>query len=105
MIDLFPPRISASSAVSQEACHACPSGKETIRREEIGYYHCFNRCVRRAFLCGVDPLTGNDYGHRKAWILDWTGRQLRSGKPARSPPIRLRFSSGSKSMLHAGPRS
>ena len=42
--------------------------KETIRRDEVGYYHCFNRCVRRAFLCGVDPLTGNDYGHRKTWI-------------------------------------
>ena len=28
--------------------------KETVRREEVGYYHCLNRCVRRAFLCGVD---------------------------------------------------
>ena len=42
--------------------------KETIRQDEIGCYHCFNRCVRRAFLCGVDPMTGNDYGHRKTWI-------------------------------------
>ena len=24
--------------------------------------------MRRSFFCGVDPLTGNDYEHRKGWI-------------------------------------
>ncbi|MBQ1782165.1 MAG: hypothetical protein II007_00770 [Gammaproteobacteria bacterium] len=26
--------------------------------------------MRRAFLCGEDRLTGNDYSHRKAWVLE-----------------------------------
>ena len=36
---------------------------------EVGIYHCINRCVRRAFLCGQDPLTGQSFEHRKTWWL------------------------------------
>jgi hypothetical protein len=38
--------------------------------DEVGVYHCMARCVRRAFLCGVDPLTKHDYDYRKEWIRE-----------------------------------
>ncbi len=43
---------------------------QIVVEDEVGVYHCIARCVRRAFLCGVDPYTRQDYSHRKEWILD-----------------------------------
>ncbi len=37
---------------------------------EVGVYHCINRCVRRSFLCGGDPVSGKNYDHRRQWIQD-----------------------------------
>jgi len=44
--------------------------KRLISLEATSYYHCIARCVRRAFLCGEDHLTGQSYEHRKAWVIE-----------------------------------
>ncbi len=44
--------------------------KQQISLADTPYYHCISRCVRRAFLCGHDSVTGKDYEHRKQWVAD-----------------------------------
>ena len=41
---------------------------ELVDRENGGFYHLYNRCVRQAWLCGQDPYTGENFDHRREWI-------------------------------------
>jgi REP element-mobilizing transposase RayT len=41
-----------------------------ISLADTPYYHITSRCVRRAFLCGVDHYSGQSYEHRRQWVVD-----------------------------------
>jgi len=46
-----------------------PRARNTIiSLNDTPYYHCVARCVRRAFLCGIDHYSGNNYQHRRQWL-------------------------------------
>ena len=44
--------------------------KALVSLSDTPYYHVVARCVRRAWLWGLDEYAGRDYSHRKTWVLD-----------------------------------
>ena len=68
--------------------------KKLLRCRGQAVYHCWNRCVRRAFLCGRDPLTGRDLSHRRDWIID------RQQQLARLFAIEIEFHAEMSNHLH-----
>ncbi len=41
-----------------------------VSLSDTPWYHVVCRCVRRAFLCGQDAHSGENYDHRRGWIVD-----------------------------------
>ena len=44
--------------------------RQLIDANTTPVYHVITHCVRRAFLCGEDKLSGRSYEHRRGWIVD-----------------------------------
>lgn len=43
--------------------------KQLVSLIDTPWYHVVSRCVRRSWLCGVDPYNGIDYSHRRDWVV------------------------------------
>ncbi len=41
---------------------------ELFEASEVAVIHVLNRCVRRCFLLGDDPVSGKNFDHRKEWL-------------------------------------
>jgi hypothetical protein len=54
---------------------------QLVLTDTASTFHCVQRCVRRAFLCGIDDYTGQSFEHRKHWYRT----ELRSSPPASQP--------------------
>jgi hypothetical protein len=59
---------------ADKALPCCHAVGMTMARSHLvdphkpGFYHRISRCVRRVWLCGIDPYNGTSYEHRQKWV-------------------------------------
>ena len=68
--------------------------RKLLGRSRKAVFHCTARCVRRAWLCGKDPLTNEDYTHRRRWI------NIREEQLAALFAIELEYTAEMRNHLH-----
>lgn len=62
---------SSLTATTPLSRHASPMAQprfQLVQSDTASTFHCVQRCVRRAFLCGIDRYTGQSFEHRKHWV-------------------------------------
>ncbi len=42
--------------------------RQLVDPTQAQMFHCIQRCVRRSWLCGLDPHTQMSFEHRKSWV-------------------------------------
>ena len=42
--------------------------KSVVHADNLGVYHCIQRCIRRVFLCETDAVSGASIEYQRAWI-------------------------------------
>jgi len=60
----------AEAVDGEEKVMARSPRRDLVDATEVGVYHCVQRAVRRAWLCGQDPVTGKNFDHRNVWIQE-----------------------------------
>jgi hypothetical protein len=48
----------------------CLLATDSIESANVGVYQCVQRAVRRAWLCGQNPVTGKNFDHRKIQLQE-----------------------------------
>ncbi|MET0657808.1 MAG: alpha-amylase family glycosyl hydrolase, partial [Steroidobacteraceae bacterium] len=66
-----PPLVLSTPIKERTSLQGMTTARKTqISLQDTPYYHVVARCVRRAWLWGVDEYAGKDYSHRKRWVLE-----------------------------------
>ena len=64
--------------------------RQIVDESVVGVYHCMARCVRRAFLCGVDRYSGRNFDHRKTWVRQRLEELAHTNHYGATPSVCLR---------------